>query len=78
MADDMKPAGLLAKYTLERIGKPPGSRRHLTVTDDGGFGWGDDETTFLTFADGEDAEMFRRHRMREHGAEAAVVRHTVH
>lgn len=79
MADDTKPAqGILAKFTLERIGKPPGSRRYLTVTDDGGFGWGDDGTTFLTFADGEDAELFREHRMLQHGVDAAVVRHTVH
>ena len=74
-----KPAsGILAKFTLERIARPPGTRRHLVITDDGGFGWGDDETTFLTFADGEDAERFREHRLLEHGADAVVARHTVH
>ena len=75
---DRAPSTILAKFTLERVGKPPGSRRHLTVTDDGGFGWGDHETTFLTFADRDDAEMFRKHRMLQHGADAAVVRHAVH
>ena len=73
-----KPAsGILAKFTIERIDRPPGTRRHLVITDDGGFGWGDEGTTFKTFVDEASAERFRSGRLRQPD-EAAVVRHMVH